>query len=410
MSVDSSNVAIRLATQHDFENTVELLTQTLTTDPVLSWLVDDAAERFEVLRGFFSLYMRLGLEKGTVYIAETDNVGLAGVSIWCPNGAMDAEAEQELERFSGVHFDKFAELAGALDKHYPPADNYDQLMVVAVVEEAHGLGIGSKLLAPHLQKMDEQGIPTYLEATSRLAAGGVYERLGYQPVGEPVRFPNGSRIYPMWRNLHSVDTFTRNYTNSHEIVDRVIRFGQHDYKILEVQGNKALILAHNVLKNLPYHDTFEETAWVRCSLRSYLNESFYQQFSDEEKARILDTPLPSMNNPWFGTDAGKSTTDKIFVLSVEEVVRYFGDSQQLQDKNKHTKYFINDAFNNVRKTFNLNNERSCWWLRCPGNSKFFATHVMNDGRISIGGDFVNRQNAFNIGVRPAMWIDITDLY
>ena len=40
------------------------------------------------------------------------------------------------------------------------------------------------------------------------------------------------------------------------------------------------------------------------------------------------------NNPWYGTSGGNATTDKVFLLSLDEVVKYFGDSGDLLNKRR----------------------------------------------------------------------------
>jgi len=141
-------------------------------------------------------------------------------------------------------------------------------------------------------------------------------------------------------------------------------------------------------------------------LRHYMNNEFYNTFSDADKSRILETKLSNMNNPWFGTNGGRDTEDKIFILSIDEAVRYLGDSGQFKNKNPDSKFFINDSFNGIRKAASDDDLPSSWWLRTPGNNPNFASCVTIEGRIAVSGDFVNRDYFFIGGFRPAMWIQL----
>ena len=406
----ATEIMIRVATKSDFDVAVEALNEGFRDDPVLTWVVNEPVERLRVMRDFFRLYMTLGLTKGVVHLASTDDLGLVGVSVWCPNGSFDEAAEKELERLGGIHAPRFLTLGDKLHAHYPPVAEYDQLMAISVLPSAIGLGIGGKLIAHRLHELDKLGIPTYLEATSRLAAGGVYQRFGYQPVGEPVKFTGGVEAYPMWRNVHESNSASYAYSVDDAVADNIMHFGGYNWRVVNVQDDKVLLISDKVIEAKMYHDKHENTAWVNCSIRKYLNGDFYNTFSEAEKSQILETRLPSYNNPWFGTDGGKYTNDNVFLLSIEEVVTYFGDGGQLRDKNQNTKYFINDDFNNNRKAVNIKGESSCWWLRSPGNSLSFASCVTTDGRIAVSGDFVNRGDGFNIGIRPAMYVDIQSFY
>jgi hypothetical protein len=250
-----------------------------------------------------------------------------------------------------------------------------------------------------------QGVPTYLEASSRRSAGGFYARLGYQPVGDLIKLPNGVDAYPMWRAAREIRSLVRLPAQEYgEDGSRRIRFGNYEWNVLEVREGKVLIISDKALDNRKFHETYKAVTWENADLRKYLNETFYNTFTDAEKARILETRISNLDNPWFGTSGGSDTMDKIFLLSVEEVVSYFGNSKQLQGKNPNTKYYISDYFNHARRCMTLDDQPTWWWLRTPGNEKVFAACVTDDGRIAVSGDFVNRGTEFNRGVRPALWL------
>jgi GNAT superfamily N-acetyltransferase len=70
-------------------------------------------------------------------------------------------------------------------------------MAVGVPPEAQGQGRGSRLLAPVLDRCDEDGVPAYLEASTADNAR-LYERLGFESREEVEALP-GVRVRPMWR-------------------------------------------------------------------------------------------------------------------------------------------------------------------------------------------------------------------
>ena len=400
---------IRPVKNGDIENAVEILSVSFLNDPALTWLVDDVSERFKVLSDYFRVFMALGIDKGTVHLAEIKGMGVVGVSIWCPPDAEDEDFENALVRLAGVYAPHFIQYGEITHAHYPPADNYYKLALIAIHPVAQGKGIGTALLYHQLDELDKAGIPSYLEASTRLSAGGLYERAGYQPVGRPVRFPSGEEIYPMWRNPHDVVLPTQKQELDGVNVGNLVKFGDYNWRILDVQSNKALLLCDGVIEQRKFHNQYEAVMWEKCSLRTYLNDEFLQTFSEDERAGIIPINIPNHGNQWFGTDCGGDTMDNIFILGIEDVVKYFGDSRQLRQRNKKTKYFVDDEFNAERIAVNNEMQPNAWWLRSSGSTSKFAATITTDGRISIGGDFINRMNTLESGVRPAMWVRLQTL-
>ena len=399
------DIKIRIATKDDVDMAAKILSESFYHDPFFTWAVDNPADRLQVVGDYYRLYINLCLTNGVTHLAYTEKEAILGVAVWLPNYARDDKLGKELEHKLGIYAPKFMEF-GELSYAYEPQNiKFDQLLGFGVVPSAVGSGIGSALLAYHQKNLDKIGLPSYLEASSRLAAGGVYGRAGYQPVGDPMPITTGVVLYPMWRPVQKLGqallshVAPRDQDHKHPMLGSLITFGNIDWRVLDVHNHEALLLSDKILETRRFHHELTSVDWSSCSLRHYLNTELYQIFDQEEQSRIVEIDIPNHNNPWFKTDGGSDTLDNIFLLSIEEVVRYFGDSRQLRDGNANTKYFIDDHFNIDRKTV----DSSSWWLRTVGSNPNFVANVTKDGRISVSGDFVNRNNN---GVRPAMWIKI----
>jgi len=180
------------------------------------------------------------------------------------------------------------------------------------------------------------------------------------------------------------------------------KLGGIDWLMLAVEDGKALLITEKIIGTQPYHKEGDEITWAECSLRDYLNGKFYDSLGDD-RLRIADTWVITNNNPWCGTDGGDPVTDKIFLLSIEEVVQYFGDSGQLKNINPKSEYYIYDKFNVVRIAYGEKDKASWWWLRSPGGASIFAAFVDDDGEVSLSGYFVDCDT---VGVRPAMWLNL----
>ena len=97
-----------------------------------------------------------------------------------------------------------------------------------------------------------------------------------------------------------------------------------------MQDGNALVVSEKLVGFRSYSSGYNsDETWETCILRGYLNGEFYDEtFSYAEKELIAETTVITNSNPYCGTDGGNDTNDKIFLLSIEEVVRYFGDSGQ----------------------------------------------------------------------------------
>lgn len=182
-----------------------------------------------------------------------------------------------------------------------------------------------------------------------------------------------------------------------------IKFAGMDWLLLDKQDRKVLLLSEITIEQRAYNEQNVPIAWASCTLRQYLNEAFYAKFSPADKVQIAETSIITPNNPWFGTKGGEVVYDKIFLLSIEEVVRYFGDSGQLKNRNPESEYWINDQYN-ASRVADCGNSASCWWLRSPGFSDTMAAAVHTEGWLLVRGNDVD----YNEGdVRPALWLNLT---
>ena len=197
---------------------------------------------------------------------------------------------------------------------------------------------------------------------------------------------------------------------------KIISFGGFDWRVLEIQDGQALLLSDKVIEKKRYHSSLTATTWAECELRGYLNGLFYDSL-EEDKARIVEARISNPNNLWAGTIGGNNTRDKIFLLSLEEVDNYFGNSGDYTSKNRkswnknemkfhqdNNGWYISNNNNQSRIAECANGEACWWWLRSPGkHTKHVTTAALVNasGLVSVDGNNVN-QNAG--GVRPALWL------
>ena len=171
-------------------------------------------------------------------------------------------------------------------------------------------------------------------------------------------------------------------------------YGKEDIEwlVLAKEKNKVLVISARALDCKPYNTSRTNITWESCSLRKWLNDTFLiTAFNTEEQAIIQSTYVPADKNPRSDIDPGKATTDKVFLLSFNEAIKYF--SVVKASKCIPTNY--------AKGT--LSCHICTWWLRSPGPSADSAVCITEDG--SADRAYVDAGYCF---VRPAMWISTED--
>ncbi len=169
-----------------------------------------------------------------------------------------------------------------------------------------------------------------------------------------------------------------------------------EWLVLDVQGDKALVISKYALDVQPYHKTLDTITWEKCTLRSWLNNDFYNSaFTSSEKNKIRTTTVVAEDNSEYGTEAGNNTQDKIFLLSCNEAKRYFASDDARKCKTT--------AYAKARGAETSSDGTCYWWLRSPGTYRAYAAYVYRYGGVDEYGGSVNY--AYH-AVRPAMWISI----
>ena len=168
-----------------------------------------------------------------------------------------------------------------------------------------------------------------------------------------------------------------------------VRFGNYngntDWIVLEKKDGKLLLLCKNTINRMSIQ--IDTDYWGESDLRKWLNNDYYEKsFSGSEKKKILTTVLESKDTSYgpYGSKDGKKykSEDKVFLLSQEEVLKYFGkETGRIAVSNHDDSYVF-----------------TSWYLRSP-----FACSVNEHGEIketfwALGDAFIHDD------LRPAIWV------
>ena len=184
-------------------------------------------------------------------------------------------------------------------------------------------------------------------------------------------------------------------------VGNIVSCGTYDnkkieWKVLSLTDDKALLITKEAIDCICYNRVFKDVTWETCTLRQWLNNAFMNQvFNGEEKAQILETIVEPHKNPNHDTNQGNATQDKMFLLSIEEVNRYFTNPEERCCKPSYTA--------KIKGVSTFKSSNCNWLLRTTGDDQRSITIVDINGYVHENGYLVD-VNSY--GVRPAMWIDL----
>jgi GNAT superfamily N-acetyltransferase len=210
-------IAVRRADLDDTARLSLVLASAFQYDPVSSWLIPDPVDRARRHPAFFRIFVEHALVWGEGYTTNGTTsrrddehhgdhgggAGLSGAALWLEvdpdQGFQSSSTADALFRAAlGPHYERFVLLDKLTQAVHPTGVRHFFLPFIAVLPDEHGQGIGSALLAARHELFDREGVPAYLEASSRTSRE-FYRHRGYIDHGPPIELPDGPQMWPMWR-------------------------------------------------------------------------------------------------------------------------------------------------------------------------------------------------------------------
>ena len=172
-----------------------------------------------------------------------------------------------------------------------------------------------------------------------------------------------------------------------------------EWIVLAREENKALIVSKYAIDCKRYNEKNASVTWESSTIRKWLNNEFINcAFNSSEQDKIQLTCVKNPDNTEYGTEGGNDTSDKIFLLSIDEVMKYFKDNRA-----RMCKPTIYATSQGAYEECEYEVGYGLWWLRSPGVQQNRAAVISCGGLIGARGDFVH---CTGCGVRPAMWVDV----
>ncbi|MGN1083569.1 MAG: DUF6273 domain-containing protein [Lachnospiraceae bacterium] len=201
-----------------------------------------------------------------------------------------------------------------------------------------------------------------------------------------------------------------------------------EWLVLEVKDGKAFLISKYCLDGHQYHsqawmssdpgspdfNVCVNVTWETSDLRAWLGSEFLNSaFTATEQESII---LTTVKNPDHsnGFEGGNDTLDKVYLLSRDEVLKYFGEivnlwHDELPNETEHiaapTEYAkTRNIGYKGDKAYSRNwyDKYANWWLRSPGMGTNWGAYVADAGILMEDGSYVTGTCA----VRPVLWLDV----
>ena len=155
-------------------------------------------------------------------------------------------------------------------------------------------------------------------------------------------------------------------------VGDIVVFGDIRWYVIAKSETGYTLLCEKPVIKMAFNEAGYHTTgtWEDSTVRTWLNEKFYNTFTEEEKTLIEKTHNINPDNSEYGTPGGNDTDDKVYLFS-------YSESNSVSD-----------------------DIRGCgldWWLRSPGEKQNQAVFILGKAANLMGTDVDQSR-----GVRPAI--------
>lgn len=187
--MEELNGLIRLQKEH-IEPAVRTLLRAFAKYPLKQYYYPDELKRNKIAGVMFSFALYSGLRFGEMYAVSSD---LEGIAIWYPPHKYPLTAGQmfrsvplsvffRFARHSGIRMKPVGDFLDAAQHRLAPEPHW-YLAVIGVEPHSQGKGCAGRLIRPMLARLDEAGLPCYLETLDEKNVA-VYRHFGFEVIEE----------------------------------------------------------------------------------------------------------------------------------------------------------------------------------------------------------------------------------
>lgn len=190
----------RAATWADAEPLSRTLARAFHDDPLICFILDDAATRLAKMPRLFKLLFKIGYKYGACDVTD----GYEAAALWRPPNEWHVPFWQYI--INGAEFLSLFGVAGAarvthmMDhiEKYHPHESHFYLQLIGTDPVKQGQGFGGVIMRRHMAIADAAHMPAYLESSKETNIP-IYKSFGFEVTRE-IKIPDGGpTIWPMWR-------------------------------------------------------------------------------------------------------------------------------------------------------------------------------------------------------------------
>lgn len=170
--------------------------------------------------------------------------------------------------------------------------------------------------------------------------------------------------------------------------ERIFEYSPIQWRVISIASDGIYVVSEKILDWKQYHNVHESITWADCTLRTWLNGSFYNfAFSSTEKKAVKSTHL--INEDYADNDGGIDTYDRVWIPSLKDL--------------KSSDYFTRIVHGTAYSKGVVGNESwsQGWFLRSPGYYQYLVLAIDYDGALRNDRSV----SAWN-GIRPAMKLNL----
>jgi ribosomal protein S18 acetylase RimI-like enzyme len=203
----SPTSGIRQATRDDVPTIAVTLARAFHLGPFADWFIPNQSDRRLLYPSMFRLIADHALTHGgriDVISSSPSHDKIAGAAIWyrriTPPGT-DPTFDAQIANVLGAYADRWALITSTFEARHPTEPHW-YLAYIGVSPNLQGLGLGGDLLRHGHTRADQDGLPTYLEASSA-EVRPLYAAHGYT-TGDPLLLAERTALVrPMTRPAHA---------------------------------------------------------------------------------------------------------------------------------------------------------------------------------------------------------------
>ncbi|MDR3165641.1 MAG: DUF6273 domain-containing protein [Synergistaceae bacterium] len=191
-----------------------------------------------------------------------------------------------------------------------------------------------------------------------------------------------------------------------------------EWRVLQTTNDSSFLLSKKNLDVKKHLADYGSVTWETSMIRAWLNgysageagnsaanpepDSFIvRAFNPREENGIIETSLTN-DNPITGISGGNSTTDRLFLLSIEDI-----NTTEYGFTANPDRVALNTGYTERVDSMNGEGSADQWWLRSPGQYLSNVAYVLSNGVVSSAGALAD--NSYT-AVRPAFKLNLSSVF